>query len=460
MVKMTKVKGISEGQIWGLSVLFLSVFLIASDFTAFSPALPAIAEDFSVRISFVHWVVNAYALAYGVIIVTSGRLADIYGREKIFLIGIFIFSLSSLLGGLANEVEVLLIARALMGLGGALAWSAMLGMVYTLLPSDRAGFVGGFILAALGVATACGPVIGGILSDFLSWRWILFINIPIAILVVAFYGLKYPKEKYEKKVERIDYLGVLTLSLSLFLFLLALDFMTEKTTSGILVVCLLVVSLISAISFIIIESYMADDALIPASLVTNRIFMVSGVSVFFVAIAFFAILVYIPLLFISVHHYSAFQAGLALLPAMVSSGIFAFVSGAIHERFGPKLLLCSGALAMSLGLFMLSVHGNHIVYLVFVPGMLLIGIGLGIFSPAAVTAAITSVEASKSSLSGAVVYMFRFLGGAVGLGINSAILASAPDIAAGVNRALLVDGFIVLIGFLISLLFFQEKKGR
>ncbi|WNZ54864.1 MFS transporter [Microbulbifer sp. MKSA007] len=205
---------------------------------------------------------------------------------------------------------------------------------------------------------------------------------------------------------------------------------------------------------------MADDALIPESLVRNRVFMTSGVSVFFVAIAFFATLVYIPLLFISVHQYSAFQAGLALLPAMVSSGIFAFVSGVIHERFGPKLLLCSGALAMSLGLFMLSVHGNHIVYPVFIPGMLLIGSGLGIFSPAAVTAAITSVEACKSSLSGAVVYMFRFLGGAVGLGINSAILASAPDIATGVNRALLVDGFIVLIGFLIAIFFFQEPQRR
>ncbi|WP_444933678.1 MFS transporter [Microbulbifer sp. JTAC008] len=457
---MANIKSIARNQYWGMFVLFLSVFLIASDFTAFSPALPAIAKDFSVRISFVHWVVNAYALAYGVIIVTSGRLADIYGRETVFLIGVGIFSCSSLLGGFASEVGVLLIARVLMGLGGALAWSAMLGMAYTLLPSDRAGFVGGFVLAALGVATACGPVIGGVLSDFLSWRWILFINIPIAIFVVVFYVLKYPSEQFEKKDERIDYLGVLTLSVSLFLFLLALDLMTQTGISRLLVFCLLAISLLAAITFAFVEARMADDALIPENLVKNRVFMASGVSVFFVAIAFFTTLVYIPLLFISVHHYSAFQAGLALLPAMVSSGIFAFVSGAIHERFGPKLLLCSGALAMSLGLFMLSVHGNHIVYLVFVPGMLLIGIGLGIFSPAAVTAAITSVEASKSSLSGAVVYMFRFLGGAVGLGINSAILASAPDIATGVNRALLVDGFIVLIGFLISLLFFQEKKGR
>ncbi|WP_445358071.1 MFS transporter [Microbulbifer sp. ANSA005] len=457
---MVKVSGISTSQYWGLLILFLTVFLIASDFTAFSPALPAIAKTFSIRLSFVHWVVNAYALAYGVIIVTGGRLADIYGRGNTFLIGIVIFCLSSLLGGLSREIEVLLVARALMGLGGALAWSALLGMAYTLLPSDRAGFVGGFVLAALGVATACGPVVGGILSDFFNWRWILFINIPIAALVVSLYVLKYPAEEHKKIEDHIDYLGILTLSLSLFLFLLALDFIVEPSVSRFLVFCLLVISVIAAMSFILVEKRMAEDALIPASLVINRVFMVSGISVFFVAIAFFAILVYIPLLFISVHHYSAFQAGLALLPAMVSSGVFAFVSGAIHERLGPKLLLCSGALAMSLGLFMLSVHGNHIVYLVFVPGMLLIGIGLGIFSPAAVTAAITSVEASKSSLSGAVVYMFRFLGGAVGLGINSAILASAPDIATGVNRALLVDGFIVLIGFLIAIFFFQEPQRR
>ncbi|MCO1336027.1 MFS transporter [Microbulbifer sp. OS29] len=445
-------------QYWGLFVLFLSIFLIASDFTAFSPALPAIAKDFSVRISTVHWVVNAYALSYGVLIVTSGRLADIYGRSGVFLTGIIIFAIASLLGGFSSEVWVLFVSRALMGLGGALAWSAMLGMAYNILPQDRAGLVGGLVLAALGLATACGPVIGGLLVDLYSWRWILFINVPIAISVLIFYWTKYPTEKIRKKKEQIDYLGVLSLSLSLFLLLLAMDLGFSAGFSVWIVATLLIVSTCMAVIFITIEVKMSEDALIPMSLVKNRRFITSGLSVFFVAIAFFAILVYIPLIFIDVYGYSALHAGIALLPAMISSGVFAFVSGALYGRLGPKVLLCVGALAMSLGLFMLSVYVGQVDYLVFVPGMLLVGVGLGIFSPAAVTAAITAADSSNSSLSGAVIYMFRFLGGALGLGINSAILASAPDIGGGVGRALFVDGYIVLVGFFISLIYFRDEK--
>ncbi|MFA0813494.1 MFS transporter [Microbulbifer epialgicus] len=445
---------------WGLFVLFLAVFLVAGDFTAFPPALPRIAENFSIDITAVHWVVNAYSLAYGVLIVTSGRLADIYGRKNIFFTGIAIFALSSLAGGLALETWVLLTSRALMGLGGALIWSAILGMAYNLLPGQRAGLAGGFTLAALGFAAACGPVIGGFFSEYLSWRWILFMNIPLALLTACLCWQKYPAEMSVGEHNKVDYVGVITLSVSLFFFLLGMDIFAQYGLEHPLFLLLLVFALLTAFLFVAAERWAKNNALIPVDLVRNQSFMAAGLSVLLVAVAFFETLVYIPLLLIKVYKFTALQAGVALLPMMIASGTFAFFSGLLYERVGKKVLICIGALGMSLGLFCLASLSGKVNYIYLVPGLLLIGICLGVYSPAIVTAAMTVVDSSESSLAGAIIYMFRFLGGAFGLGFNAIILSLAPDIATGIRSAFMVDGFITLAGFFVSLFYFKGSTTR
>jgi len=405
---------------WGLLVLFLAVFLVAGDFTAFSPALPSIADTFSVDITTVHWVVNAYSLSYGVLIVTGGRLADIHGRKQIFVVGVVVFTIFSMTGGLASHIWVLLISRAFMGLGGALIWSATLGMAYNLLPTERAGLAGGFMLASLGLATACGPVIGGVLSEYINWRWILFINVPMALLAASLCWCRYPAETLSRVKESIDYSGVVTLSFSLFLFLLTMDLLTQNVINVVLFVVLLSVSLLLILFFFWIEHRNGRGALIPIELMNNRSFMTAGLSVFLVAIAFFASLVYVPLLLIKIYQYTALQAGVALLPMMVASGAFALLSGLLYEK---------------------------------------VGIGLGIYSPTIVTAVVTAVDPAESSLAGSIIYMFRFIGGALGLGINATILAAAPNLEIGIRWAFTVDAFVTLIGFVVSLLYCRSNPG-
>ncbi|BBM04021.1 MFS transporter [Microbulbifer sp. GL-2] len=444
---------------WGLLVLFLAVFLVAGDFTAFSPALPSIANTFSVEITTVHWVVNSYSLSYGVLIVTAGRLADIYGRKHIFIAGVVVFAVFSIIGGLASHIWVLLISRAFMGLGGALIWSAILGMAYNLLPTEKAGLAGGFMLASLGLATSCGPVIGGFLSEYISWRWILFINFPMALITAFLCWCRYPAEKLSRVKEGIDYSGVITLSISLFLFLLAMDLLTQNIFNIVLFSVILSISLFLILLFFWVERKNGRDALIPIELMNNRSFMTAGLSVFLVAIAFFASLVYVPLLLIKIYQYTALQAGVALLPMMVASGVFALLSGFLYEKVGKKVLICIGALGMSLGLFWLANLGGRDNYFQFVPGLLLVGIGLGIYSPTIVTAAVTVVDPTESSLAGAIIYMFRFIGGALGLGINATILATAPNLEVGIRWVFTVDAFVTLIGFVVSLLYCRISPG-
>src|SRR5438270_8548394 len=156
---------LSRSAIAGLIAMGLAVLVIANDFTALSVALPAMEKEFNADVTTVQWVINGYALVFGVLIVTGGRLADMFGRRRIFFIGTAIFAVFSVIGGMAPSVGVLLACRALMGVGGAMMWPAILGMTYAMLPPSRAGLAGGLILGAAGFGNAVGPLIGGFLTD-------------------------------------------------------------------------------------------------------------------------------------------------------------------------------------------------------------------------------------------------------------------------------------------------------
>src|SRR5262245_25034377 len=177
--------GLSKSTILGLAAMALAVLVVANDFTALSVALPAMEQAFGADVTTVQWVINGYALVFGVLIVTGGRLADMFGRRRIFFLGASIFAVFSVIGGFAPNVSVLLACRALMGVGGAMMWPAILGMTYALLPESKAGLAGGLVLGAAGFGNALGPLIGGALTDGLSWRWIFFLNLPIAALAIV-----------------------------------------------------------------------------------------------------------------------------------------------------------------------------------------------------------------------------------------------------------------------------------
>src|SRR5262249_50113829 len=201
----------------------VAALVIANDFTAVSVALPALEKQFGVGVNKVQWVINGYALVFGVLIVTGGRLADMFGRRRIFFLGAAIFAVFSLLGGFAPNIGVLLGARAAMGVGGAMMWPATLGMTYAILPANRAGLAGGLILGAAGFGNAVGPLLGGVLTDTVGWQWIFYLNLPIAAFAVLVTWRVVPEDQGTLADRRIDYAGIATLSLGLLALLLALD---------------------------------------------------------------------------------------------------------------------------------------------------------------------------------------------------------------------------------------------
>ena len=218
---MTSTKERLSGEtLLGLAAMSLAVLVIANDFVAFSVALPAMEKEFHADLTTVQWVITGYALVFGVLIISGGRLADMFGRRRIFFIGAAVFAMFSLLGGLAADVYMLLAARALMGIGGALMWPAVLGMTFALLPVSRAALGGSLVMSVAGFGNAIGPLLGGVLTDTVGWRWIFFLNVPVALLAILVTWRVVARDQVDTTDERIDYAGVVALSIVLMAFLL------------------------------------------------------------------------------------------------------------------------------------------------------------------------------------------------------------------------------------------------
>ncbi|MCB0828256.1 MAG: MFS transporter [Solirubrobacterales bacterium] len=443
-----------------LVAMGLGVFVIANDITAMNVALPAIEQQFDTGVSTAQWVINAYALCFGVLIVTGGRLADLFGRREAFFLGAGIFAGLSLLGGAAQTEAWLIACRALMGIGGALMWPAILGMTYAALPSDKAGLAGGLIIGVAGLGNALGPLIGGALTEFLSWRWILFANVPISLLAMTVVYLYIHQPKPEDDERRIDYGGIVTLSLGLVLFMVALDQAIDVGWGDPLIIGAVVASAVLLVSFVLVERRVGPYALVPRDVMRNRSFAATCLAVLLMSGTFFATLLYVPQYLQKEFDYSAFQSGLGLLPFMGIFALSSFVAGPLYNRLGAKLIVSVGSASFFLGplLIGLGIESNG-AFTAIVPGMILLGIGVGLFYSAATTAAVTSVDESRSSLAGGIIYMFQIAGGSVGLAITTTVFAGQSGLISGLHAAFDLNAALALGGFLVTLFFVGGRLG-
>lgn len=416
---------IGRKTIFALIAMGVAVFIIANDFTALAVALPAIEKQFDTDVGTVQWVINAYALTFGVLIVVGGRLADIFGRKRMFIAGAAIFAGFSLLGGAAQDTAWLIACRTLMGIGGALMWPAILGMTFAALPESKAGLAGGLILGAAGIGNAVGPMFGGVLTDLLSWRWIFFVNVPIAAFGVLATWYAIHQTEPEPETHRIDYAGVATLSLGLVSLLVALDQVTDWGWGDTRIVALLVICGTMLVAFGFVERRMGEAALIPRDVIANRNFATACLAVLLMSAVFFGSLLYLPQFMEKILGYSPLRSGVGLVPMMGAFALTSFVAGPIYEKTGPKRIVSAGCAAIAVGILLLSLIGENDSYSGLVPGMLVLGIGIGLFYSSITTASVTALDASRSGLAGGIVYMFQIAGGSVGLGLNTTIFTSS-----------------------------------
>jgi len=431
-----------------------AVVVIANDFTAVNVALPTMESDFHTNINTIQWVINAYALTFGVMIVTGGRLADMFGRRNAFFLGSAIFATMSALGGAAPTETWLIAARVLMGIGGALMWPAILGMTYEILPEEKAGLAGGIIIGAAGLGNAIGPLLGGVLTQELSWRWIFFLNVPIAVFAVGVTYLLVHVKEPESKDRHIDYPGIAALTVGLVSLLIALDQVDDWGWGDPRVIAMFAIAAIGLAAFIPIERRAGDHALIPRQVIRNENFTAACVAVLFMAATFFAALLYLPQFMQKQLGYSALEAGVGMLPFLAVFALSSFAAGPLYDRLGAKKLAVIGAALITLGPILFSLLDEGSGYGALFPGMVVLGIGAGSFVPTATTAGVTSVDESQTSLAGGIVYMFQIAGGSIGLGLTTTVFSSAiPPFVDGIQAAMRLDAALAVVGLLIAIAF-------
>jgi EmrB/QacA subfamily drug resistance transporter len=450
-------KGLDRGTQLALVAMAIAVFVLANDFSAINVAIPAIEKDFDTNVTTTQWVVNAYALTFGVLLVTGGRLADMFGRRRAFFIGTAIFAVFSLLGGAAQTEAELIAMRVLMGVGGALMWPAILGMTYAALPAEKAGLAGALILGTCGIGNAAGPLLGGALTDLFSWRWIFFLNVPVAALAAFVTWRELHQPRPDTAEARIDYGGIVTVSVGLVSLLLAFDQAIEWGWGDPRIIGLLSVFVALMVVFALIERREGEHALVPPDVIRNRDFAYTCSAILLMSAVFFASMLYLPQLMINVLGYSAVGAGAGLLPMMATFAAVSFTAGHLADQFGGKPLLVLGSLCIFAGAGLVALFADEETYGALVPGMAVLGLGIGLFYPTATTAGVTAVQESRRSLAGAIIYMAQIAGGSVGLGLTTAIFIGASDGATsgtgfidGIQTAFAVDAAIAVGGFLIA----------
>jgi EmrB/QacA subfamily drug resistance transporter len=444
----------------GLFAMGVAVLVVANDFTALSVAIPAIEQAFKVDLTTAQWVINGYAMVFGVLIVTGGRLADMFGRRTIFMTGAAIFAVFSVIGGFAQDIWMLLAARFLMGVGGAMMWPAILGMTYALLPEKRAGLAGGVILGAAGFGNAIGPLIGGGLTDSIGWRWIFFLNLPVAAFAMLVTFRVVARDTPDRTGQKIDYPGIAALSVGILSLLLALDEGSDRGWTDPLILGLFALGAAALIAFGFVERRAGDMALVPRDVLGNRQFAAACLATLMMSAIFFSALVFLPQFFSKQLGYSAVGAGAGLLPMMATFALTSFVAGPLYSRLGPKLIVSAGAICLATGIFLLSLLTAATAYADLVPGMVVLGVGIGLFYSSITTAGITAIDKSKSSLAGAILYMAQIAGGSIGLGLNTALVVTAASLPEGISIAFKVDAALALCGLVIVLLFVGGKVDR
>lgn len=460
--------GIERGTAMALVAMALAVFVVANDFTALSVALPEIERDLGASVTTVQWVINAYALIFGVMIVTGGRIADLVGRRRTFFAGAGIFAAFSVLAGLAPDATTLIVARGLMAIGGAMMWPAVVGLTFSLLPDDKAGLAGGLILGVAGVGNAFGPILGGVLTEEVDWRAVLLVNLPIAAVACAVTARKVPADEPQDRGERLDLVGVATLSVGLIALLVALDQVVDWGWADARVIGLLVVCAAGLAIFVPVERRAGHAALVPGDVLASRTFTAGCLATFFGSATFFSVLLYAPQFLQKVLGWSAVQAGVGFLPLMGLFAVTSFVAGRLYDRVGARRLLLAGCTLIPAGALLLSFLERDSGYGAMVPGLALVGVGVGLFYSTLTTASITALPKERASLGGGILYMFQVCGGAIGLAVTTTVVQDvarghagdpAERLVAGIQAGLRVDFALAVLALLIVAAFVRPRAG-
>ena len=423
--------GIEKKPWTALILLGLAQFMVVLDITVVNVALPSIAEDLAFAEGDLQWVITAYVLFTGGLLMLGGRATDLFGRRRVFLAGLMIFTMASLASGLAPSPAALIAARAVQGIGAAMLTPAALSIVTTTYEgTQRTAALAAW--GAIGSAgAAAGVVLGGILTTGFGWEWVFFINVPIG-LVTAIGVLRIVSGTSPTTVgRRLDVLGAVTAVAGLVLLVYGIEGANENGWRSAWTMILLIGSTALLTTFGIVERRVQEPILPPSTWSSRS--LVSGVGLIFVATAFLVAVFFLNTIYLQdILGWSALRTGLAFLPLVLAIGVAANAAKNLISRIGSRnlaalgLLLVAGGGALLVAAPDVASYGTDVL-----PGFLVIGFGVGLVLPAASIAAMSEVSEGTAGLASGLIMTGHELGAAFGVAAISAVATAASTFAAG-----------------------------
>jgi EmrB/QacA subfamily drug resistance transporter len=442
---------------WLLAVTVLGSGIASLDATVVNIALPTIGRDFHTGIAALQWVINGYTLTLAAFLLIGGSLGDRFGRRKLYLIGIVWFALASAACGLAPGAGFLIAARVLQGVGAALLTPGSLAILEaSFVPADRARAIGAWS-GLSGVAVAAGPLVGGCLISAASWRWIFFINVPIAVAVVAL-GIRHvPESRDPRATGKIDYAG----ALAGVVFLTGITFAFIEAPalgwSSPAVLAMALVGVLGLAAFLVRERRAASPML-PLSIFAERQFAATNAVTFLVYAALVGATFLLPVVLQVVWGYSPLASGLALLPLTIILLALSARSGQLATRIGPRLQMSAGPVVVGAGLAMLTLvtsGSNYVVYVL--PAVVVFALGLAITVAPLTATAMSSAPAELSGIASAVNNDVARFGGLLAVavlpalaGITGTVYLHPDALAAGFRTAALISGATCAAGGVLA----------
>lgn len=424
--------------------------MIFIDSTAVNVSLPVLQRELHTTAEQTQWVIEGYALFLSALILLGGALGDLYGRRRIFELGIFIFALSSLACALAGSIEVLIAARCVQGIGGALSTPGSLALISAAYSNAERGRAIGTWSGFSALTSAAGPIIGGWLTQAYSWRYVFIINLPIALVVLIILHAAVPESRDDSADRKIDVAGgaMATLGLGVLVYgLIAMD----ARRIAVWALAAVVVGLAVLVTFVFYERRAPDPMLRP-DLFASRVFSVTNVYTFFLYAAIGGSLYFVPFVLINVHHYSPAAAGASLLPFIFIMVVLSRWSGGLVARIGARTPLVLGSILAALGFLAYALPGTGGSYwTTFFPAATLLGLGGALFVAPLTTAVMNAVPVEHAGVASGVNNAVARTAGLIGIAALGIVVTAAPSYITGFRGAMIASaGLSVAAGVIAA----------
>ena len=449
---------------WTLVAVGLATFMTYLDNNVTNVALPTIQRDLHLSVAGLEWVVSSYILVFASLLLAGGRLADVFGRRRLFVTGLVIFTLASLGAGLAGSGAVLIAARLVQGLGAALMVPTTLAIIVATFDDRRERTQAIGVWAAIGaLALAVGPLIGGLISQHLHWGWIFLINVPVGAITLALGLFAIAESRDTSAARRLDLPGLAASVVALFSLTYGLIEGHDKGWTSGTILGAFALAAVAGAAFLFIESR-SRQPMVPLSMFRSRVFS-GGIGTTMVwAFGIFGIYFFTSLYLQDVVGFSPTKAGLAFVPMALCVAAFSPISGPLAARFGVYRIVSFGLVLNAIGLFLFWRLGQHTSFGALMPGFVLFGAGSGLMNAPLTNAALGAVPQERAGMASALLNNSRELAGLLGITVIGAVLRSQQGVALshgvpapsayldGYHAGLVVTIALILAGVVISYL--------